>query len=66
MYRRVWIVNCSKRGFTYKIFVETNEAGLRSYMESEIPEAYSYSGATEKEVAAWKTLGLPIYLYKDL
>ena len=66
MYRRVWIVNCSKRGFTYKIFVETNEAGLRSYMESEIPEAYSYSGATEKEIAAWKLSGLPIYLYKEL
>ena len=66
MYRRVWIVNCRRRGFTYKIFVETNEDGLRDYMKSEIPEAVSYSGATDSEVAAWKLLGLPVYLYKSL
>ena len=64
--RRVWIVTCMKAGFTYKILVETTENGLWQYMESELPEAVKYSGATAEEVAAAKLLKMPIYLYKDI
>lgn len=63
MYERVWKVKCSRNGFTYCVMVRTTEEKLRGYMETELPEAVSYRGATEGEELAAKVLGLPIYCY---
>ena len=63
MYERVWKVKCSSNGFTYCVLVRTTEEKLRGYMETELPEAVSYSGATEAEELAAKVLGLPVYCY---
>jgi hypothetical protein len=43
--------------------VRTTEEKLRGWMETELPEAVSYRGATEAEELAAKVLGLPIYCY---
>ena len=58
-----WMITCQRFGFTYKIFVNATEERLRKYMETEIPEAVKYTGATDKEVDAARLLGLPVYLY---
>lgn len=63
MYERVWKVKCSRNGFTYCVMVRTTEEKLRGYMETELPEVVSYSGATEAEELAAKVLGLPVYCY---
>ena len=63
MYERVWSVKCSRNGFTYCVMVRTTEEKLRGWMETELPEAVSYCGATEAEELAAKVLGLPIYCY---
>ena len=61
--KRNWMITCQRFGFTYKIFVNATEERLQKYMETEIPEAVKYTGATEKEVDAARLLGLPVYLY---
>lgn len=63
MYERVWKVKCSRNGFTYCVMVRTVEDKLKGYMETELPEAVSYRGATEAEELAAMVLGLPIYCY---
>ena len=63
MYERVWNIKCSRNGFTYYIMVRTTEEKLRRYMETELPEAISYCGASEEEELAAKVLKLPIYCY---
>lgn len=63
MYERVWKIKCARNGFTYCIMIRTTEEKLRGYMETELPEATSYRGATEEEGQAAKVLGLPIYCY---
>ena len=60
---RNWVINCEKYGFRWVIFVNATEERLRKYMETELPDAKSYSGATDKEVEAARTLHLPVYLY---
>lgn len=63
MYERIWGVKCYRNGFTYYVMVRTTEEKLRGYMETELPETVSYSGATEGEELAAKVLGLPVYCY---
>ena len=63
MYERIWQVTCIDNGFKYKVFIRTTEQKLQEYMETELPYAVNYSGATDKEVEAAKLLGLPIYCY---
>lgn len=60
---RNWMINCERHGFRYVVFVNATEERLRKYMETELPEATSYSGATDQEVEAARKLHLPIYLY---
>lgn len=61
--KTTWVINCERHGFRYTVFVNATEERLHKYMESELPEAKSYSGATDKEIEAARTLHLPIYLY---
>lgn len=61
--KRTWMVTCERYGFRYVIMVNATEERLRKYMESELPEAVNYSGATEADVEAARKLRLPIYLY---
>ena len=61
--KRNWIITCEKYGFTYKVFVNATEERLNKYMETELPDAKRYSGATDQEVEAARVLHLPIYLY---
>jgi len=61
--KRNWMVTCERNGFRYKIFVNATEERLQKYMESELPEAKSYCGATDSEIEAARLLKLPIYLY---
>ncbi len=63
MLTKIWVITCQQNGFTYKIFIDTVEEKLHAYMETELPQAVSYSGATEQEVKAARDLRLPIYLY---
>lgn len=58
-----WIVTCERHGFRYVVLVNSTEERLREYMETELPEAISYTGATDAEVEAARLLRLPIYLY---
>lgn len=58
-----WIVTCERHGFRYVVLVNSNEDRLRKYMETELPEAISYTAATDAEVEAARMLRLPIYLY---
>lgn len=60
---RNWMITCERNGFRYKIFVNATEDRLHEYVESEIPEAVKYSGATDKDIESARQLGLPIYLY---
>lgn len=63
MAKRTWIVICERNGFRFDIFVNATEERLRDYMETEIPEAVAYTGATEQEIEAARLLKLPVYLY---
>lgn len=58
-----WMITCERHGFTYKIFVDSTEERLLSYIETELPEAKNYTGATDAEIEAARTLHIPIYLY---
>ena len=61
MYERVWKIKCTRNGFTYCVMIRTTEEKLRRWMETELPEAVSYCGATEAGELAAKVLGIPIY-----
>ena len=61
--KRTWMITCERFGFVYKVFVNATEERLRKYMESELPEAKGYTGATDTEIEAARALRLPIYLY---
>ena len=61
--KRNWMVTCERYGFRYVVFVNCTEDRLRGYMETELPEAIRYTGATDAEVEAARLLRLPIYLY---
>ena len=64
MEKRVWVISCTKNGFTFKILLRTLEESIREYMHTELTGLMtSYSGATEKEIEAGIILGLPIYCY---
>lgn len=64
MYERVWKIKCARNGFTYCIMIRTTEEKLRRWMETELPGAVSYRGASEEEEEqAAKVLGLSIYCY---
>lgn len=62
-YKRNWMIKCSRNGFSYVVIVNTSEERLQGYMATELPEAVSYTGATDAEVEAARVLHLPIYLY---
>lgn len=61
--KRDWMITCERCGFTYKIFVNCTEERLHDYIETELPQAKSYTGATDAEIEAARVLHLPIYLY---
>lgn len=61
--KRNWMVTCERHGFRYVVIVNCTEERLGGYMETELPEAISYTGATDSEVEAARVLRLPIYLY---
>ena len=61
--KRNWMITCERYGFVYKIFVNATEERLRKYMETELPEAKGYTGATDEEIEAARILHLSIYLY---
>ena len=61
--KRNWVITCERYGFRYTIFVNATEERLHKYMETELPEARCYSGATDQEIEAARILHLPIYLY---
>ena len=61
--KRTWIIKCERNGFRYTVFVNSTEERLHKYLESELPEAKSYTGATEQELEAARILHLPVYLY---
>lgn len=63
MTNMVWLVSGMKNGFVWKVLIRTTEEKLHKYMETELPTATSYTGATEKEVNAANLLGMPIYCY---
>ena len=61
--KRTWIIKCERNGFRYTVFVNATEERLHKYLETELPEAKSYTGATEQDLEAARTLHLPVYLY---
>ena len=62
--KRTWMVTYKFNGFQSKLFIEATEENLWRYMESELGSMCAYTGASEAEVKAAKTIGLPIYCYK--
>ena len=64
MKKRVWMVSYEVKGFKVKIFIERTEENLWNYMETELGGMHGYSGATDEDVKAAKTIGLQIYMYK--
>lgn len=66
-YKRVWIYKFMQRGFQMVVMIEGTEDEMRAYLEEVNPKGNGkYSGATEKEVAHFKALGMPIYLAPTL
>ena len=61
--KRNWMVTCERHGFKYTVFINATEERLLKYVETELPEAKAYTGATDAEVEAARILHLPIYLY---
>lgn len=62
MYKRHWLISLNTNGFVGKVFVYGTEMETREYIDSEIPGWTGMVGATDNEVAAARTLGLPVYL----
>lgn len=63
---QVWQVQYEENGFKYKIFVRGTEPEMQAYMESEMRFVGGYSACTDTELAAVKTLKLPIYIAPEL
>ena len=63
MENRVWVVSGINNGFVWKVLIRTTEEKLHGYIETELPTATKYTGATEKEISAAQLLGMPIYCY---
>ena len=66
MYKRYWLVKISTNKFESRMLVHGTEQELWSYMESELGYIPGYCGATEKEVAAAKLLGIKAYLCPEV
>ena len=71
--KKVWKVIFYRNGFKLAILIEATEVKLNDYLETELPadkdgrgEPFweEYAAASESEIAAAKTLGLPIYIYE--
>lgn len=65
--KRNWIYKFSQRGFKMVIIIEGTEDEMRAYIPEIDPDCNGkYSGATNKEVEHYKSLGMPIYLAPTL
>ena len=62
MYKRYWIITIKRNGFETKALIYGTEAEMQEYMTSACGYVPAYRGATEKEVAAAKSLGIKAYL----
>ena len=61
--KRNWIYKFYQRGFKMVIIIEGTEDEMRAYLPEINPKGNGmYSGATDKEVEHYKSLGMPIYL----
>ena len=63
MMRRAWLVKVSWNGFIVCVFIRATEERLHDFIETELPGAVSYTGATESELESGLRLGLPVYCY---
>lgn len=73
MYRRYWLVAFWKNGFEGKMLVYGSENELWDYLNTEIGGGdnrtvgnYSYSGASEKEIEAARTLHMKAYICPEI
>ena len=73
MYKRYWVVTIWKNGFEAKMVVYGSEEELWDYLNSEIGGGterttgnYAYTGATDKELEAARTLRMKIYLCPEI
>lgn len=66
MYKRYWTVKFWKNGFEGVMLVYGTEMELWEYLNSELRDGYSYSGATDSEVRAAKVLKIKIYLCPEV
>lgn len=62
MKEQVWRVNYHYNGFDMPIAIRATESELQAYMETELGQRYGYKAMTDKEVQAWKSCHLKIYL----
>lgn len=61
--KKVWLVKVSRNGFLVCVFVRATEERLHDFIESELPHAVSYTGASDSELESGLKLGLPVYCY---
>ena len=61
--KRVWLVKVSRNGFLYCVFVRATEERLLDFINTELPHAVGYTGATDSELECGIKLGLPVYCY---
>lgn len=66
MYKTNWIVKINVNGFKSAVMISGTEQELQAYIETELPCATSYRGATEDELEAAQALGLPVYCASSL
>lgn len=62
MYERYWMVKINTNGFTSLMMVYGTEQEMQSYMKSELGHIPGYYGASDKEVAMAKQVGMKAYL----
>lgn len=62
MYERYWLINHVVYGFEMKFFAYGTEEDIQSYLTSEFGSILSYTGASDAEVSAGRTLDMKVYL----
>ena len=62
MYERYWLVTINRNGFATKALVYGTETEMQEYMISMCGFVPAYSGATEEEVKAAKSIGMKAYI----
>lgn len=66
MGKRYWLIHWTNFGFDYPVIIHGTEDEMREYCRYQYGYVPRYSGATDKEIEAAKTLHMKMYLAPEL